>query len=117
MFLKTEQIRESLEPLKSLHPFYGITFIVCKKAALLVGDTIQFPINARETEFIDEYFKPEKNSKYYYQVFQTSNSLYVSRPCTKHVQMWSALSRFGCRTMRDLCWYRRSRRFPPGGSG
>jgi len=73
MFLKIEQIRESLEHLKSLHPFYGITFLVCKKAPLPVGDTIQFPINARETEFLDEYFKPEQSSKYYYQVFKTSN--------------------------------------------
>ncbi len=73
MFLKIEQIRESLEPLKFIHPFYGITFLVCKKASLPIGDTIQFPINARETEFLDEYFKPERNSKYYYQVFKTSN--------------------------------------------
>ena len=73
MFLKIEQIRESLEPLKFLHPFYGITFLVCKKAPLPVGGTIQFPINARETEFLNEYFKPEQSSKYYYQVFKTSN--------------------------------------------
>jgi AAA domain, putative AbiEii toxin, Type IV TA system len=73
MFLKTEQIRESLEPLKALHPFYGITFLVCKKAPLPVGDTIQYPINAKETEFLEEYFKPEQNSKYFYQVFKTSN--------------------------------------------
>ena len=73
MFLKTEQIRESLEPLKSLHPFYGITFLVCKKAPLPIGDTIQYPINAKETEFLEEYFKPEKHSKYFYQVFKTSN--------------------------------------------
>lgn len=73
MFLKTEQIRESLEPLKALHPFYGITFLVCKKAPLPVGDTIQYPINAKETEFLEEYFKPEQDSKYFYQVFKTSN--------------------------------------------
>jgi hypothetical protein len=73
MFLTVEQIKESLEPLKSLHPFYGITFLVCKKAHLPVGDTIQFSINARETEFLNEYFKPEPTSKHPYQVFKTSN--------------------------------------------
>jgi hypothetical protein len=73
MFLKIEQIRKSLEPLRSLHPFYGITFLVCKKASLPVGDTIQYPINAKETEFLEEYFKPEQGSKYFYQVFKTSN--------------------------------------------
>jgi hypothetical protein len=73
MFLKTEQIRESLEHLKSLHPFYGITFLVCKKAPFPVGNTLQYPINAKETEFLEEYFKPEQDSKYFYQVFKTSN--------------------------------------------
>jgi AAA domain, putative AbiEii toxin, Type IV TA system len=73
MFLKIEQIRKSLEPLKFLHPFYGITFLVCKKAPLPVGTTIQYPINAKETEFLEDYFKPEQNSKYFYQVFKTSN--------------------------------------------
>lgn len=73
MFLKTEQIRESLEPLKSLHPFYGITFLVCKKAPLPIGNTIQYPINAKETEFLEAYFKPEQDSQYFYQVFKTSN--------------------------------------------
>lgn len=73
MFLKTEQIKESLEPLKSLHPFYGITFLVCKKAPLPIGDAIPYPINAKETEFLEEYFKPEQNSQYFYQVFKTSN--------------------------------------------
>lgn len=73
MFLKTEQIRESLEPLKSLHPFYGITFLVCKKAPLPIGNTIQYPINAKETEFLEAYFKLEQDSEYFYQVFKTSN--------------------------------------------
>jgi hypothetical protein len=73
MFLKIEQVRESLEPLKSLHPFYGITFLVCKKAPLPIGNTIQYPINAKETEFLETYFKPEQDSQYFYQVFKTSN--------------------------------------------
>ena len=73
MFLKTEQIRESMEPLKSLHPFYGMTFLVLKKAPLPIGDTIQYPINAKETEFLETHFKPEQGSQYFYQVFKTSN--------------------------------------------
>lgn len=73
MFLKTEQIRESLGSLKSLHPFYGITFLACKKERLPVGEAIQFPINAVEKDFLDQYFKPDEDSKFYYQVFQTSN--------------------------------------------
>lgn len=73
MFLKIEQIRESLESLKSLHPFYGITFLACKKERLPVGEAIQFPINSIEKEFLDRYFKPDEDSSFYYQVFDTSN--------------------------------------------
>ena len=73
MFLTAEQIRESLEPLKSLHPFYGITFLACKKGHLPVGEAIQFRINPIEKKFLDEYFKPDQNSRFYYQVFDTSN--------------------------------------------
>ena len=73
MFLKTEQIRESLELLKSLHPFYGITFLACKKEQLPVGEAIQFPINLVEKEFLERYFKPDDNSNFYYQVFDISN--------------------------------------------
>ncbi|WP_143780484.1 AAA family ATPase [Leptolyngbya sp. 'hensonii'] len=73
MFLKTEQIRESLEHLRTLHPFYGITFLVCKKAPLPIGSTIQYPINSKETEFLEEYFKPDQSSQHFYQVFKTSN--------------------------------------------
>ncbi len=72
MFLTIDQIRESLESLKSIHRFYGMIFLVCKKAPLPIGDTIQYPINAKETEFLEKYFKPEQNSQYFYQVFKTS---------------------------------------------
>ncbi len=74
MFLKTEQIRESLESLKSVHPFYGITFLVFKKASLPIGHGIQYPINTKETEFLETYFKPDPDSPYCYQVFKTLNS-------------------------------------------
>lgn len=73
MFFKTERIRDSLDSLKSLHPFYGITFLACKKESLPVGEAIQFPINTVEKDFLDQYFKPDEDSNFYYQVFHTSN--------------------------------------------
>jgi AAA domain, putative AbiEii toxin, Type IV TA system len=73
MFISIEQVQKSIEQLKSLHPFYGITFLVCKKSSLPIGNAVQFPINMEETKFLDEYFKPEQDSKYFYQVFKTSD--------------------------------------------
>lgn len=73
MFLTIEQIKNSLEHLKRLHHFYGISFLVGKIALLPVGNTIPFSFKNEETKFLEKYFKPAHNSQYYYQVFKTSN--------------------------------------------
>lgn len=74
MFLSISQLKESLENLKLLHPFYGMTFLACKTAKLPVGDEAEFAIKmgTKEREFFDKYYRPDKESKYYYQVFRTS---------------------------------------------
>lgn len=72
MFLSIDRIKDSLEHLKSVHPFYGITFLACKKNRLPVGKAIEFPISTYETELLDEYYRPDQVSEYFYQVFRTS---------------------------------------------
>lgn len=69
MFLSIDQVSESLGKLASVHPFFATTFLVCKINDLPVGESIPFPIGAAEAEFLDEYYKPYKNSRYYYRVF------------------------------------------------
>lgn len=73
MFLSTELIQESLQNLEGVHPFYGITFLVCKRINLPIGDVKKFRISAEETRFLDEYYKPVPSSKYFYRVFRPSN--------------------------------------------
>jgi len=73
MFLSLEQIGRSLEKLESIHPFYGITFLVCKARNLRVGSAIKFAINAEEKKFLDQYYKPDPSSEYYYRVFRLSD--------------------------------------------
>jgi hypothetical protein len=73
MFLSIEQISKSLANLESIHPFFGITFLVCKAAKLRVGSAIKFAINAEEKKFLDQYYKPDPNSEYYYRVFRLSD--------------------------------------------
>lgn len=72
MFLTLEIIEESLKRLKNIHPFFGMTFLVCKINNLPIGKTISFPINNLETEFLRKYFKPYKYSEKFYQVFKSS---------------------------------------------
>lgn len=73
MFLSLDQIKESLQRLKSIHPFYGTTFLVCKKAKLKVGDPVRFAISAEEKRFLDEFYRPDESSDYYYRVFRTAD--------------------------------------------
>jgi hypothetical protein len=72
MFLTLEVIEESLKRLKNIHPFFGMTFLVCKINNLPIGKTISFSINNLETEFLREYFKPSEKSEKFYQVFKSS---------------------------------------------
>jgi hypothetical protein len=73
VFLSLDQIVQSLKNLESIHPFYGITFLVCKTADLPVGKSISFAISDQETEFLDNYYKPDERSEYFYRVFRPSD--------------------------------------------
>jgi hypothetical protein len=72
MFLSTNQIQRALNNLQSIHPFYGTIFLACKKEALPVGKTISFPISIIETQFLDDYYRPDITSEYFYRVFRVS---------------------------------------------
>lgn len=72
MFLTLEIIKESLKKLERIHPFFGMTFLVCKINGLPIGKTTSFSINSLETEFLREYFKPSEKSEKFYQVFKSS---------------------------------------------
>jgi hypothetical protein len=73
MFISVEQIRESLKYLEQVHPFYGITFLVCKKADLPVESTIELSLDFENKQFLEKYYKPDKNSEWYYRVFRLSD--------------------------------------------
>jgi hypothetical protein len=73
MFLTLEHITQALENLKSVHPFYGMTFLACKREALPIGRAIPFPIANHETALLDKYYRPEETSEFYYQLFWTSD--------------------------------------------
>src|SRR6185503_2519038 len=66
-------VKESLKRLEAVQPFFGLTFLVFKKNQLPVDSTFEFPINAEDKKFLDEYYKPAPESTYYYRVFRTSD--------------------------------------------
>lgn len=73
MYLSSELIRQALSGLSDIHPFFGITYLVCKKDELPVGKMINFPINKAEEGFLRQHYKPDLKSSYYFQPFRTSS--------------------------------------------
>lgn len=80
MFFTLSQIEQSLKKLESVHHFFGITFLVCKRNSLPVGKAIEFPISRAEQGFIEKYYRPDKNTLNYFQVFGSPKKKYWLKP-------------------------------------
>ncbi len=72
MFLSAEQMKKSLEPLKDVGSFWGIIFLKCKQLRLPVGNTREIDLYSAIREFIEKYYKPYKESAFFYSCFRTS---------------------------------------------
>ncbi len=75
MYINFDYIREAVSQLENIHPFYGITFLACKRADLPVGSAIPLAIGVVETEFLQEYYQPYEGSDYFYRLFRISDKL------------------------------------------
>jgi len=71
MYLSIEIVSEALENLKDIHPFYGTTFLACKSENLPVGRAIPFAISEVETNFVKQFYQPDKSSEHLYTAFFT----------------------------------------------
>ncbi len=72
MYLSQNQIQNSVERLKGVHPFFGISFLVFKEADLPVGRLSSILINHKEDEFLRKYYQPQNNSSWFYRIFRVS---------------------------------------------
>ena len=70
MFISQYQIQSSVESLKGVHPFFGISFLVLKESGLPVGKTTNLPINHKEDEFLKKYYRPQLSSSWFYRAFR-----------------------------------------------
>ncbi len=73
MYLTEAAIQQAATRLRRVHPFFGITYLVCKQGRLPVGHMVSFPVNHNEKEFLQLHYKPDPQSTYYYQPFKTSS--------------------------------------------
>lgn len=73
MYISLEYIQKALSNLESVHPFYGTTFLACKRESLPVGRVISFAISTIETQILDEFYRPDVSSNYFFRVFTISD--------------------------------------------
>lgn len=69
MFISIDQIKESLKYLKKVDSFWGITFLKFKQLRLPVGNTIEVSLHSEIEDFLEKYYKPCKESAYFYKYF------------------------------------------------
>lgn len=75
MFFTAQQIADSITALADVHPFYGITFLVCKKEELPVGNTIEFALDAKTASFLRQHHRINPASQWFFQPFKPFKSV------------------------------------------
>ena len=73
MFFTAEQIAKSIARLEPVHPFFAITFLVFKRDELPVGREGEFPIDSETKRFLDTYYRPDKNTSWYFRPTRPSD--------------------------------------------
>ena len=72
MFLSKRVISEAIQILKNIHPFYGNTFLACKRENLPVGRVTPILMSEIEDDLIRSFYQTDRNSDYFYTAFFTS---------------------------------------------
>ena len=72
MFFSRHVIENSLFELEKVHPFFGISFLVFKQAKLPIGRMEEIKINHLEEQFLQEYYRPDGRSKWFFRPFRIS---------------------------------------------
>lgn len=73
MYLSKEYILTAISKMSAVHPFYGITFLSCKKNKLPIGEKAPYQMDRNTKIFMDEVHKLDPVSGYYFQPY-TSNA-------------------------------------------
>lgn len=73
MYFSTKQILKSIEALKNVHPFFGITFLTCKKNKLTVNQPKVFAMDSKTKEFLKLYHRLDTGSDYFFQPYKSTS--------------------------------------------
>ena len=71
IYLSTEYILSAIKQLSAVHTFLGITFLTCKREKLPIGKPIDFPMDSKTKQFMNEVHRICPSSRYYFQPYKT----------------------------------------------
>ena len=72
-YFSSSQIEEALRILQSYNAFFGITFLVLKKANTPVGSKRRLHLDAENKRFLEKHYRVHPKSEYFFRVFRPTN--------------------------------------------
>ena len=73
MYISSQLVLRAIEELKRVHPFHGITFLVCKRKNLPVDNPVEFDMNSLTRQHMDDHHKLVPTSNFYFQPFRSNS--------------------------------------------
>ncbi|MGH8536062.1 MAG: AAA family ATPase [Gammaproteobacteria bacterium] len=73
-YFTPQRVAASISALVGVHPFYGITFLACKKGGLPIGRAVVFPLDAETDKFLRQYHRIDPGSDWFFQPFKFSDA-------------------------------------------
>ena len=92
------QIEEALRSLQSYNAFFGVTFLVLKKANIPVGSKRRLDLNGESKRFLDAHYRVHPKSRYFFRVFRPSDK---AKDWVKPDYASTGLQSVNTRTFRD----------------
>lgn len=74
LYVSLTQLKEAIHILRSVNPFFGITYLVCKRARLPIGTTQNFQLDAATRQFMQENHRLHPDSETFFQPFHSSKN-------------------------------------------
>lgn len=73
MYFSSNTIVNAIERLrKDVHPFFGITYLACKRIDLPVGECAEIKLDSHTLDFLNAHHKIDTQSEYFFQPYKSS---------------------------------------------
>ena len=92
------QIEEALHVLQSYNAFFGVTFLVLKKASVPVGSKKRLSLDAENRRFLDAHYRVHPKSAYFFRVFRPTDK---AKDWVKPKYAFTGLQAINTQTFRD----------------